>query len=344
MPFGQVVVGPPGSGKSTYCNGMQQFMRGIGRKVVVVNMDPANEGYTYECGVDIQDLICVQPVMEELKLGPNGALIYCMEYLKEHLEDWLKVQLKPYIVDDSYYVIFDMPGQIELYTHYNVVKDICDVLVNKWHFRLCAVNLVDAHHCTDASKYISVLMVSLSIMIRLELPHVNILSKIDLIEQYGKLAFDIDFYTDVQDLSYLVQSIGRKPESHIDGEANSNPIESDEDENDDDEKHDMQDEESFESKIAKRKRKYKTRFRKLNQLMADVIQDYSLVSFCTLNIQDKESVLNVLKTVDKASGYVFGACEQDNTSILDVASSNLKWAYEANDDVRTKYLKEHNDE
>src|SRR3989338_750944 len=125
---------------------MQQFLKGIGRKVIVVNLDPANEGYKYDCAVDIQDLISIQPVMEELKLGPNGGLVYCIEYLKEHMDDWLKVELKPYIEDDSYYVIFDMPGQIELYTHYNVVRDICDKLTNVWHFRLCAVNLVDAHH------------------------------------------------------------------------------------------------------------------------------------------------------------------------------------------------------
>jgi len=36
------------------------------------------------------------------------------------------------------------------------------------------------------------MFVSLSTMIRLELPHVNVLSKIDLIESYGKLNFDIE--------------------------------------------------------------------------------------------------------------------------------------------------------
>ena len=29
--FGQVVIGPPGAGKTTYCNGMQQFMTALGR-------------------------------------------------------------------------------------------------------------------------------------------------------------------------------------------------------------------------------------------------------------------------------------------------------------------------
>lgn len=36
--------------------------------------------------VDIRDLISVTDVMEELGLGPNGALIFCMEYLIENIE------------------------------------------------------------------------------------------------------------------------------------------------------------------------------------------------------------------------------------------------------------------
>lgn len=63
--------------------------------------------------------------------------------------------------------------------------------------RLAAVHLVDAHLCSDPAKYISALLLSLSTMLHLELPHVNLLSKIDLIEQYGKLQFNLDFYTQV---------------------------------------------------------------------------------------------------------------------------------------------------
>jgi len=47
--FGQVIVGPPGSGKTTYCAGMQQFYQLTGRKVAVVNLDPANDHVSYDC-------------------------------------------------------------------------------------------------------------------------------------------------------------------------------------------------------------------------------------------------------------------------------------------------------
>lgn len=53
--------------------------------------------------------------------------------------------------------------------------------------QLTAVHLVDAHLCSDPGKYVSALLLSLSTMLHLELPHINVLSKIDLIESYGKL-------------------------------------------------------------------------------------------------------------------------------------------------------------
>lgn len=36
--FGQVVIGPPGSGKSTYCHAMADFLRAQNRKVAIVNL------------------------------------------------------------------------------------------------------------------------------------------------------------------------------------------------------------------------------------------------------------------------------------------------------------------
>ena len=65
--------------------------------------------------------------------------------------------------------------------------------------RLAVVHLVDAHLCTDASKYMSALLLSLSSMLHLEMPHVNVLSKMDMIQSYGPLAFNLDFYTEVRE-------------------------------------------------------------------------------------------------------------------------------------------------
>lgn len=75
MPFGQLVIGPAGSGKTTYCNGMQQYLTLLGRKTVVVNLDPANDAVPYECAVDISELVSLQEVQENLNLGPNGGTV-----------------------------------------------------------------------------------------------------------------------------------------------------------------------------------------------------------------------------------------------------------------------------
>ena len=53
--------------------------------------------------------------------------------------------------------------------------------------QLAAVHLVDAHYCSDPGKFVSVLLTSLSTMVQIGLPHINVLSKVDLMEQYGKL-------------------------------------------------------------------------------------------------------------------------------------------------------------
>ena len=53
--------------------------------------------------------------------------------------------------------------------------------------QLAAVHLVDSHYCADPAKFIPALCTSLSTMLHVELPPVNIPSKMHLIEQYGTL-------------------------------------------------------------------------------------------------------------------------------------------------------------
>ncbi len=45
--------------------------------------------------------------MEDLNFGPNGGLVYCMEYLIQNL-DWLRDEVGDY---DDDYLIIDCPGK-----------------------------------------------------------------------------------------------------------------------------------------------------------------------------------------------------------------------------------------
>ncbi|XP_052149981.1 GPN-loop GTPase 3-like [Oryza glaberrima] len=178
MGYAQLVIGPAGSGKSTYCSSLYQHCETVGRTIHMVNLDPAAEHFSYPVSTDIRELISLDDVMEELGMGPNGGLIYCMEHLEDNLDDWLDEQLEGYLDDD--YLVFDCPGQIELFTHVPVLRNFVEHLKRK-NFNVCAVYLLDSQFVSDVTKYISGCMASLSAMIQLELPHINILSKMDLV-------------------------------------------------------------------------------------------------------------------------------------------------------------------
>lgn len=205
--YGQAVIGPPGSGKSTYCHRMHSFLSRLDRKVCVINLDPANENMTYTAEINIMNLITVEDVMSHLGLGPNGALMYCLEYLEANIE-WLLKNLEALPYD---YFILDCPGQVELYTHHKSISRIFERL-QSCSYHLCAVQLIDSHYCSDPAKFISTLLMSLNSMLLMGLPHVNLLSKADLLKQFeSKLLYNLEFYTDVLDLSYLLEALDDAP-------------------------------------------------------------------------------------------------------------------------------------
>lgn len=77
-------------------------------------------------------------------------------------------------------------GQIELYTHIPVMKEVVDQL-QKWNFRLCAVFLLDSQFLIETTKFFAGALTALSAMVTLELPHVNVLSKMDLLDKKMRL-------------------------------------------------------------------------------------------------------------------------------------------------------------
>lgn len=290
MKFGQLVIGPPGSGKTTYCKAMSEVLKGIGRRVAIINLDPANDVLPYEPNIDVSTLITVEDAMKLEHLGPNGGLIYCMEFLEENIQ-WLLEKLEDFSSD---YLVFDCPGQVELYTHHKSIHNIIAKL-QKSDFSLSAVHLVDSHYCCDPGKFVSVLLTSLATMLQLEMPHINVLSKADLIEDQQKLHFNLDFYTEVLNLSELVDLLSDDP--------------------------------------------FLSRYKKLNKALVGLVEDYSLVSFLIMSIDNKASVSKVLQAADKANGYVFGVNEEER-DIQHMLSCAMKADFEDAKiaDIREKYV------
>lgn len=77
------VIGPAGSGKSTLTSSLDEYLRMEGRPVHPVNLDPAAEHFSYNPSIDVRTFISSDDVMSEMDLGPNGALVFALQFLVE---------------------------------------------------------------------------------------------------------------------------------------------------------------------------------------------------------------------------------------------------------------------
>lgn len=296
---------------------MQQYLRLLGRDAWVLNLDPANEGGSvnggtgtteenvdeiesksqlpYETIFDVcEEVVNLSSVMKKTGLGPNGGLIYCMEYMEAHVDDIiLKINEK---LKEKTYLLIDLPGQVELYTHSTCVQQLLSKMIKAWDLRLSAVQLIDAHYCTDASKFLSAAMLGTTTMLRLELPTVNVLSKVDLLSRYGDLPLQLEFFTECHDLERLVPFLEHQAMNHSkhDNEYSSSGT-SDY----------VEDPDYQRARTKRRSSIFFQKYAKLHNALAEVVEDFGLLSFLPLNITDAGSVGRVLAKIDKCNGYVF---------------------------------------
>lgn len=115
-------------------------------------------------------------------------------------------------------------------------------------------------------------------MLQMDLPHLNILTKIDKIASHGSLPFNLDFYTEVHDLSYLLPHLA-----------------------------------------AENSRMRHPKFEGLNNAVVELVEEYGLVGFETLAVENKRSMITLLQAIDRASGYVFGGAEGANDTVWQIA-------------------------
>ena len=275
--------------QTTFCSALINHLRLNKRSCFYVNLDPAAEDFAYEPDLDIKELISLQDVMEEMSLGPNGGLIYCFEFLLDNL-DFLTEAIEP--LTEEYLIIIDMPGQIELYTHVPVVPALTRHLTRggSLDISLCATYLIESTFVMDRAKFFAGTLSAMSAMLMLEVPHVNILSKMDLVK--GTVPR--------KEMKRFMQ-----PDSSLmedDDENRNGP--------DDDDEGVMvtpakRNTPLNSSSTDKDKNEFMTGrgFKRLNSAVAQLVEDYGMVSFLQLDVQDEESVGAILSYIDDAIQY-----------------------------------------
>lgn len=228
--------------------------------------------------------------MEEMGLGPNGGLVYCFEFLLENL-DFITEALDG--LTEEYLIIFDMPGQIELYTHIPILPALVKFLSQPGalDIRLCAAYLLEATFVVDRAKFFSGTLSAMSAMMLLETPHLNILSKMDLVKGQVRKRDMKRFLTPDSGLldddpAELVsrQTAGEGPSAQL-GEGAGEDV-------------DMGGDPSETGEVMRGRS-----FKRLNRAVANLIEGFSMVSYLQLDASDEESVGAILSYIDDCIQY-----------------------------------------
>ena len=169
-------VGTAGSGKSTMVGAFKQWLDDNGVDSIIVNLDPGTDKLSYRADIDIREWISLGEVMDEYSLGPNGAQVVAADLMAMNIHK-LTTVLAEY---KTSYVLIDTPGQLELFAF----RESSNLIVNALgKDRSMVAYLSDPMLCRRPNGFVSSMMLSSLVQFRLQLPMINLLSKIDTLSE-----------------------------------------------------------------------------------------------------------------------------------------------------------------
>lgn len=177
-----------------------------------VNLDPATLHVAYDASIDIRDTINYKQVMQQHKLGPNGAILTSLNLFATKFDqvmnilerraydtgrtddkvsnepnagDAVKVENAENDNDDEEeeaidYILVDTPGQIEAFTWSASGSMMSEALASAFPTILCFV--IDTPRCAASpNTFMSNMLYACSMLYRTKLPLVICFNKIDVV-------------------------------------------------------------------------------------------------------------------------------------------------------------------
>ena len=168
------VIGTAGSGKSLFTANFSLFLKSKGINVACLNLDPGVENLPYTPDVDVRAYVDVFQLMEEYKLGPNGALVAACDLIAMQIDELNREvdELAPE------YLIVDTPGQMELFAFRASGPLIASELKGE---QKAILYLFDAVFSNNPLSFVSNMFLSAAVYVRFAIPQLNLLSKVDML-------------------------------------------------------------------------------------------------------------------------------------------------------------------
>ena len=81
-----------------------------------------------------------------------------------------------------------------MYTNHNALKQVITKLEKEHNFRMVAVHMIDVSYLYDRYKFLSAMTLSLTSLIGIEIPFINLITKMDLMKTMGRPDMNLMFY------------------------------------------------------------------------------------------------------------------------------------------------------
>lgn len=188
-PICLIVLGMAGSGKTTFVQRIVHHLHAKQSPPYVINLDPACHSVPFPANIDIRDTVKYKDIMKRFQLGPNGGIMTSLNLFSTRFDQVL--QLIDKNSSKCKYVIFDTPGQIEVFTWSASGMIITDALSST--YSTVVVYVMDIVRSSKPVTFMSNMLYACSILYKTKLPFIVVLNKTDVLDCKFALDWMRDF-------------------------------------------------------------------------------------------------------------------------------------------------------
>lgn len=189
LPTCIIVLGMAGSGKTTFVQQLTAHLFAKKEAPYIVNLDPAVLEVSFPANIDIRDTVNYKEVMKQYQLGPNGGIITSLNLFSTRFDQVMKFIEKR--SSECKYVIFDTPGQIEVFTWSASGSIITEALAST--FPTVIVFVMDISRSISPVTFMSNMLYACSILYKTKLPFILVMNKIDIVSSDFAVEWMTDF-------------------------------------------------------------------------------------------------------------------------------------------------------